>query len=154
MDKFLKMLAEENYQSMKTALDSMKWKYTTFSKKLAVKYSVKGNDLPMEFVMKIDGENQLITVMSRLPIEVCEDKRVDVSLAVNHVNYKIADGNFDFDMTTGLVYYKVSASYQGSLIGDKLIEYLVNVSANTVDRYNDKFDAIVKDELSIDAFLE
>ena len=154
MDKYLENLAKESYQSLLKSLDEIKWHYTTLSSKMAVRYTVNSKDLPIEFYLKVDAETQLIIAISRLPLRVIENKRAEIALAVNHVNFKLADGNFDFDVEKGLIYYKMSISYRDSLIGDKLVEYLLNVSAGTVDRFNDKFDAIAKGELSIDEFLE
>lgn len=154
MDKYLENLAKESYQSLLKSLDEIKWHYTTLGSKMAVRYTVNSKDLPIEFYLKVDAETQLIIAISRLPLRVIENKRAEIALAVNHVNFKLADGNFDFDVEKGLIYYKMSISYRDSLIGDKLVEYLLNVSAGTVDRFNDKFDAIAKGELSIDEFLE
>ena len=148
------MEMQENYNAIIKGLNAMGWKYSVGEYMHTVSYTVTGNGLPMSFMMTVDGENRLISVMSKLPIKVESDKYSDIAMAVCYANYKMADGCFHFDREKGHIYFKMSASYLNSVVGNKLIEYLANVSASTVDRYDDKFLAIANGDLTIIKFME
>ena len=68
-----------------------------------------------------------------------EDKRFDIALATTVVNNRLVDGSFNFDMADGKVSFRLTASCIESILGKELFQYMLMVSANTIDAYNDRF---------------
>ncbi|MBQ6676458.1 MAG: hypothetical protein IJM71_00260, partial [Clostridia bacterium] len=74
-------LAETVYEDLKEYLDSMGWNYEDDKDNLAVTFGVKGDDIPMAFIIRVDAGRQLLRVNSPLPFTVPEDKRMDMAIA-------------------------------------------------------------------------
>ena len=147
------MTAQQVYATMCQALDERNWKYTRFEEDLVVSFGVNGDDLPMNFVLQVDEERQVIRLMSGLPFKMPEDKRVEGAIAAIVASYGMVDGSFDYDLQSGSVLYRMTASFRGSRVGTGLLAYLIDCACAMVDRYNDKFLAISKGILTIQDFL-
>lgn len=130
------------------------WKYEKDEKDLTVHFIVSGDDIPMQFILVIDAERQLIRLMSPLPFKMSEDKRIDGAIATCAASFGLADGSFDYDLTEGRIIFRMTASFRESLIGEELFHYMIECSCVTVDEYNDKFLAIDKGLLSVSDFIE
>ena len=75
----------------------------------------------MEFVMAVDADRQIVRMLSRLPFKFPSDKRVDGAVATSYINYKLADGSFDYDYTRGEILYRLMVTFIESIIcGDLL----------------------------------
>ena len=83
-----------------------------------------------------------------------EDKRVDGAIAVCAANYGLVDGSFDYDLRDGEIRFRLTSSYRESALSEDLFEYMIMVSAATVDQYNDKFFMIAKGIMTVQQFLE
>ena len=147
-------LAKTVYADLCAALDKRKWSYKKHDEELVITFSVSGDDIPMEFMLIIDAERQLLQVLSKLPFAVPEDKRVDLAIATCVVSNHLADGSFDFDIKSGAIIFRMTSCFRGSKIGDGLFEYLVFCSAATVDDYNDTFFAISKGMMGVDDLIK
>lgn len=69
--------ARSAYKTLLTALDSMEWKYERDDEKMRVDFSVRGDDLAMNFIVLIDEERQLIRLLSFLPFNFPKETRVE-----------------------------------------------------------------------------
>jgi hypothetical protein len=54
----------------------------------------------------------------------------------------------------GSIVFRLTSSYLNSEISEDLLEYVLMVSAATVDEYNDKFLMLAKGMINIQKFLE
>lgn len=147
------MLAQNVYQTVCTALDERNWKYQTDDAKLLVHFGVNGEDIPMQFIIMVDAERQLIRVLSPLSFKMSDEKRVEAALAVCAASYNMADGGFDYDISDGSILFRMAASFRESVIGTGMIHYMISCTCAMVDKYNDKFFALSKGLLSLQDFL-
>lgn len=145
--------AKTVYNTLCKALDSKKWKYQGHPEDMVVTFTSTGDDIPMEFVVFIDSDRQLVRMLSRLPFKFPEDNRVDGAVATSYINYKLADGSFDYDYSTGEVTFRLTATFIDSLISEDLLLYMVACACYTVDDYNDKLLMVAKGMLPIDRFI-
>ena len=147
--------AKTVYTTLCEVLDHKQWKYEKDEKDLlTVHFLVRGDDIPMEFILIVDAENQLISLVSPLPFKMSESKRIDGAVATCVASYGLGDGSFDYDISDGKIMFRMTASFRESLIGEELFHYMISCSCATVDEYNDKFLAIDKGLLSITDFIE
>ncbi len=147
-------LAKKVYSTLCSTIDNYQWKYTKDDDKLQVFFRLSGEDIPMDFFLHVDAERQLIRLLSQLPFKMCEEKRMDGAIATCAATYKLLDGSFDYNVSDGTIWFRATASFRESLIGEGLFRYLIAISNYTVDEYNDQFLAINKGLMSISEFLE
>jgi hypothetical protein len=133
--------------------DDNKVHYEKHDDDLVVTFIMGGNDIPMQFVLAIDVEHELIRLLSPIPVIFGDDKRVEGAIATCAVNYGLADGSFDYDFRKGRIMFRITSSYIDSLISKDLLEYMIAVSCITVDEYNDKFFMLAKGQFSIEEFF-
>ena len=145
--------AQRAFESLCNALDKNEWHYEKDEEKLSINCGVQGDDLPMALTIKVDAGSQLIILLSHLPFIIPEDKRLDVAIATSIANYGMVDGSFDYDITDGSMFFRMTSSFIDSEVGSELFDYMVTVSCSTIDDYNDKFLMIGKGLMSIEDFI-
>lgn len=145
--------AKEIYQTMCDAIDNRKWNYTKVEDELLVHFGVNGEDIPMQFILFVDAERQLIRLLSPLPFNMCEAKRLDGAIAACVASYGMVDGSFDYDLSNGRISFRMTASFLDSQIGENLLQYMISCSCFSVDKYNERFLALDKGMISITDFI-
>ncbi len=149
-----KMMGQNVYETICKMFDDLSYHYERHDEDLVITCTVKGEDIPMDILFAVRDDRQIVQLISPMPFTVPEDKRIDIALAITVINDMLVDGSFDFDMTKGRVSFRLTASYIESILGKELFEYMLMVSATTIDEYNDKFLMIAKGMISFEQFLE
>lgn len=145
--------AQEVFNKLVKMLDSRDWNYNKHEADLVIQSGIKGDDLPIEFIMVVKPRQQLVQFLSRLPFNIPEDKRVEGALAVCVANSGLVDGSFDYDLSKGDITFRLTSSYRDSELGEDLFEYMIMCAAATVDAYNDKFFMIAKGMMTLEQFI-
>ena len=136
-------------------LDAREWHYEKDEEKLVIHSGVKGDDFPVEFIIAVDAEREVVRFLSKLPFSIPEEKRVDCAIAVCVANNGIVNGNFDYDINDGSIIFRLTTSFKsGSVLSEDLFEYMILASAHTVDRYNDRFFMLGKGMIDIQQFIQ
>ncbi len=142
------------YRTICSALDARDWKYEKDNDELLVHFGVNGEDLLMNFIIVADAERQLIRLMSPLPFNMSEDKRLEGAIATCVATYGMADGSFDYDLSNGRIVFRMTQCFRSSVIGEELIQYMISCACAMVDKYNDQFLALDKGVMSISDFMK
>ena len=142
--------ADAVFKTLCETLDDRHWKYDAHPEDNVVHFIVGGEDIPMEFVIHVDPEKELVRMLSQLPFTFSEAKRIEGAIATCQATFKLADGSFDYDFKTGRILFRMTSSFRGSLISKELLAYMVDCSCYTVDAYNDKFLMIDRGVLGIE----
>ena len=145
--------AQQVYETLCKALDRRGWKYGKDEEKLLVHFGVRGDDIPMNFIIVVDAERQLVRLMSPLPFKMSEEKRMEGAIATCAATYGMADGSFDYDLSNGEIVFRMTASIRESQLGDGLFQYMISCACAMADKYNDQFLALDKGIMSIADFL-
>ena len=145
--------AKSVYYSLIDMLDTRNWKYERHDDDLVIRSGIKGEDLPIEFIVYVKPKNQVVQFISTLPFNIPEDKRVEAAIAVCVANYGLVDGSFDYDVNDGEIRYRLTSSYRDSYLGADLFEYMIMCAASTVDDYNDRFFMLSKGMIDIEGFM-
>jgi hypothetical protein len=114
------------YNRVKEALDNMGWTYDENESKLNITTGAGGKDLNIDIDIYVEAEKHIVTVLSMLPIDVPEDLRIDLSLAVSLINNRLVDGSFDYDRFARQIN---ESGYKGSL----MLEVMKNHSKGFYD---------------------
>lgn len=152
-EKTLKQ-ARAAFKTLCDMLDDNDWNYEKDEDELVIRCSARGDDLSMDLKIEIDAERKLVILLSPMPFSVGEDKRVALAVATSIANYRLVDGSFDYDITSGRIIFRMTSSYRDSLIGKELFEYMLFVSCRTIDDYNDKFLTISKSNMETDEMIK
>ena len=146
--------ARKTYNTICAALDNRGWNYSKIEDRLAINFTVKGDDLPMEYVIFVDADRQLIRVLSRLPFAVKDDKIMDMAIACCVATYGLVDGSFDLDPKSKCVIFRLTVSFLGSEIGEGLFSHIIDFSDYFIDLYNDRLFAVNEGFISVNEFIE
>ena len=147
------VLAKKVYDTICAAIERREWEYQKDDERLVINFGVNGDDIPMQFIMVVDVERQLVRMMSPMPFKMAEDKRMEGAIVTCVANFGMVDGSFDYDVADGTIVFRMTASFRESVIGDGLFQYMISCSCAMVDAYNDKFLAINKGILSVEDFI-
>ena len=145
--------AKKTFSTLCAYLDEVECPYEKNDEKLSISFTTAGDDLPIKIRVIVDSKKQLISLFSQIPVVVPEEKRLDLAIAVTVANNSLVDGCFDYDLSEGYIVYRMTSSFIESEIGRDLFEYLMIVSCQTVDEYNDKFLMLSKGLMSIEDFI-
>ena len=114
-DAMKKEQAKKMYNIFCQTLDAIDLKYTEEEEDLRIRLSARGEDLPMELVIRMNVEMQLVQIISRIPCEMPEDKRIDGAIAISAINNKMVNGCFDLDLSDGVIFFRMSSSFRDFL---------------------------------------
>ena len=145
--------ARSVYNNLINMLNTRNWKYERHDDDLIIKSGIKGEDLPINFILLVKPQNQVVQFISSLPFNIPEDKRVEAAIAVSIANYGLIDGSFDYDVNDGEIRFRLTSSYRDSYLGADLFEYMILCAASTVDDYNDRFFMLSKGMINIEDFM-
>lgn len=152
-DKELKQ-AKRAHSKFCEMLDEQNWKYSRDDEKLTVTTGATGDDLPIDIRVNVDTDKQLVTILSQLPFSVPEENRVLMAVVVNVANFTLVDGSFDYNLSNGNIIFRMTTSIRDSLVGKDVFEYMLFVTCNTVDTYNDKLLMVMKNQMSLEQFMK
>ena len=132
-------LAKSVYNSLCEMLDEKNVRYDKHQDDLIISFITGGDDIPMQFLVKVDAERELIRVLSPIPVTFGEEKRVEGAIATCHATYTLADGSFDYEGIRKAINPKT-----------KLIT--IQRSKGYATRPTDKFFMLAKGQMSIEEF--
>ena len=145
--------AKDLFDSLCQMLDEKDGHYEKHEDDLVVTFVMGGDDIPMPFILKIDADRELVRLVSPIPVVFEGDRRLDGAIATCQANYRLADGSFDYDYTEGKASFRLTSSYVDSLISKDLLEFLVALAGNVVDKYNDKLFMLATGDMSLEEFI-
>ena len=144
--------AKSVYQIVCDLFDEKQLDYKKFEEDLVITIKMNGENLSMDFVIKIDEKRDLIRILSRLPVVFQGEKRLDGAIATSQINYGLADGSFDYNYNKGEIIFKITSSYKGCSVSKDLIYYMMSCACYTIDGYNDKLLALSEGKISVREF--
>lgn len=149
-----RLAAQVAYETVCRALEKHDWKFKRHDDALVITCGARGDDLEMDFVIMADADRQVLSILSPMPFQVSEDKRMDVAIAVTMANNGMVMGCFDYDIADGKIRFRMNQSFYHSQIGEDLAYHLVMLTSYTVDHYNDKFLSVSTGVMSLEAFID
>lgn len=146
--------AKKAYQAICASLDRKNWRYQKNEEDLVITFGVKDEIGPIDFIFIVDSERSLVRLISPLRFEMSEENRVKGAAATVCANYGMINGNFDYDLNKGTIFFRLVQSFLDTEIEDDLIEYMIAISLAVVNQYAPKFLAIDKGVLSLSDFYK
>lgn len=147
--------AKKIYADLCSFLDSRELSYKKHDDDLTIAITLYGDDIPMQSVIIVREEQQLISLISPLPFKIPENKRIDAALAVCTANYGLLNGTFDYDLSDGEIRFRFVIPFREmDTLSEETYEYMFVVSMNTIDKYNDRFLMLAKGMMSVEQFIQ
>ncbi len=148
---------QKNAEVLRSMLDHRNLKYSVEEQTDArthIRIHFAGEDMPMTLHIILRTDRQIASVLSVMPFLIAEEHRSDAAIAVAAANHGLIDGSFDLNLNTGEIRFRLTSCYIGSVLSEPLFSYLMFVSAETIDRYNDRFMKLNSGEMTLEQFLE
>ncbi len=145
--------AREVYQNLCSALDSFELRYTKVEDDLLVHLEISGEDVPVRLILDVDAERQLVRLRSPMPFDMSEDKRMEGAVATCVATYSLVEGCFEYDLSDGMIVFRMTNSFKGRMIGKELLKHMIGIAYATVDQYNDRFLMLNKGMISLADFI-
>lgn len=152
-----KALTEQNAAILISMLEHKHLKYTVeeqIDARTHIRISFTGNDLPMTLHLILRADRQIVSVLSAMPFKMSAERMHDAAVAVIAANHGLIDGSFDLNMQTGEIYFRLTTAFMQTTLSEELFSYLMFVSAETIDRFNDRFMDLNTGKLDLAGFLE
>ena len=147
--------AQEMYELVLSVIKRKKWDVDERPDDLELALNLEGEDLPIAMNIRIKERLEAISIFCNLPFEMTEENRMSVAAAINFVNGNLDEGNFDFNLKTGDIGFRNTALYsEGSIISDKLVDHMLDVTVQTLNRFTAGFFVLSKGMISLEQFLE
>lgn len=148
-------LANEVFEKLCNMLDNDSIKYNKSEENQTVDMIFTGeDDFAVRLFIQVDNEMQTVRAVSPLPIEIKEDKLMDLVVATSIASFSLADGCFDVDMRHRGIVFRISSCFSESEIGEGVFKYLISGALSCVERYCDKFVMLNNGMIEVSAFLE
>ncbi|MBQ5334656.1 MAG: YbjN domain-containing protein [Oscillospiraceae bacterium] len=150
-------LTKKNAEILISMLEHRKLRYAVEEQSDArthIRISFTGNDLPMTLHIILRADRQIVSVLSAMPFKMAPERMHDAAVAVIAANHGLIDGSFDLNMQTGEIFFRLTTAYLGTTLTEELFSYLMFVSAETIDRFNDRFNDLNDGKLDLPGFLE
>ena len=145
------------YESLRKFFDKIGLKYQVLTEdseeEYVIKYGMKGDDIPMDFLFLIRVDSGIIKVVSPQPVRIETEKRLEAALAICKINNEIVDGSYSMDLENGTVFYSQTTCFLGSLVSDEVFAYLLGLSGSIVDHYNDKLLMLQAGMIDLEGFI-
>lgn len=142
--------ARQAYSMLCASLDDIGYHYQQNDEDLDVHFEVHGDGLPMELTISIDGERDLIRLLSFLPSRSSRNAIQEIALGVCKINDILINGNFDLGIEKGRLTFRMVQSYRDSLIDMEVFKYMIYVSLNTIDEYSEKLYLLSRGKITLD----
>ena len=144
------------FNTLCRALDNMQWKYDKEERTdgYVVFTSAVGKDLTMKLAITVDADRQVIYLKSPMPFRVPQEMRDDVAKALIFANWSMLNGSFEMDYSGGLVSFKIVIPYMDSMLSVEVFRYMIIISCQMIDKFNDKLQALAQGKMTLQQFRE
>ncbi len=146
--------AKRVYETLCASMDEKGWKYEKNEENLAVVTGTGTDDLPIELAMIVEPQAQLVTLLSRLPIEVPEDKMADICVALTAINDRLLIGSFDYYLKTQQIFFRSSLSFRGALLDREVFFAQLMTSCEAIDRFDLPLKGLAEGMITITELLD
>lgn len=108
----------------------------------------------INYIINLDSKNQLVRFIARLHIKFDTNRRVDGAMAVSIINNILADGNFDYNYSTGEVFFRNTLLFRDSVISKQLLKNFFATALHTIECHVIKLYKISKGLINYDEIID
>ncbi|MBX9680538.1 MAG: YbjN domain-containing protein [Gemmataceae bacterium] len=116
-------------------MDKEEWKYEILEGETTIRFHFKTKTGRLLCFGDVEEDKQFVLFYSYLPVNVPDDKLVEIAEFLTRANRGIRIGNFEMDYDTGEICYKTSLDIEGGDLTHKVMDNLLRANLSTTDRY-------------------
>jgi len=116
-------------------MDKEEWKYEILEGETTIRFHFKTKTGRLLCFGDVEEDKQFVLFYSYLPVNVPEDKLIEIAEFLTRANRGIRIGNFEMDYDTGEICYKTSIDIEGGDLTHKVMDNLLRANLSTTDRY-------------------
>lgn len=146
--------AKKMYDTLCGILKARDISFESDDQELRIGFGGRGEDLPMDFLLKVDAKREVVILYSTLPFKFDEDNIATGALGTLAINDDLPDGSFDLDIFSGRVCFRVTNTYRGSLISAEALDFMLEYSIFVVDKFNDKLYGLATGSMTPEQFID
>jgi len=128
----------KNYMALCNVLERNDIIFDRDDKHLSVGCRISVRECEYCFRFSVEPSKMLITLCVPVPKWFPAEQAGKTAVNICTINNSLSDGSFCYDPLSGLVYFKMTASFYESRIGCSLYEYMLSVAADAMDEYCDR----------------
>ena len=121
---------------------------------LVVFFIIKSDNIEIKFIAKAEVNRETLRIMAMLPVNFGSGKRIDGAMVTTIATSGMANGSFDYDISSGNVMFKISQSFVGSKISPAVYDYMVDCAMMTIAEYFGKFLAVSEGKMTVPQFMK
>lgn len=145
--------AQETLDVFAGMFEKRGWKYNRSDEHGCIYTGIVGDDLPMNIMIRADAGAGVLQIVSKIPVDMAPEKIVEAAIIVNEFNDGRLLGNFDMDVTRGLIIFKTCTCIADSRVSEEACSLLFDYTVRMIDNYNDKFLMLNKGMLTMEKIL-
>lgn len=145
--------AEKIYSTICDVLQNvLHWNFRRDDEKMHIFTTAVGKDLSMPLHIIVSAQRKLAYVKSPMPFSVAPVSRKVVGRAVNVANFSMLNGCFEYNEDSGALAFRTVLPFDGCEISAEVCKYIILLSCQMTDKFNDKFLALSTGEIDLDGF--
>lgn len=117
-------------------------------------FIIKSDNIEIKFIAKAEVNRETLRIMAMLPVNFGSGKRIDGAMVTTIATSGMANGSFDYDISSGNVMFKIAESYMGSKISPTVYDYMVDCAMMTIAEYYGKFLAVSEGKMTVPEFMK
>lgn len=145
--------ALKNYHAVCQALDQQNLQYTRHDDNLVVTLGIQGEHAQVTILFHVDEKRNAVMLLSKLPFDIPEDKRVELALYIAAINNHLFAGCFDLDVFSGSISFRLATVYAGSVLDKEAYSQVFAMAVSSIDAHSEKLSLLLKGEVSIEQLI-
>ncbi len=136
------------YDALVMFLQEDDWKFTPLPAETAALMTFNAENASYLCYARVREEHEQVMFYTIYPLRAPAERRSEVAEFVARVNYGLALGNLELDVTDGELRFKVSADVSAAPFTLPLLRSLMQTSIATADRYYPGFTALLYSDIT------
>lgn len=136
------------YDALIMFLQEDDWKFTPLPAETAALMTFNVENASFLCYARVREEHEQVMFYTIFPLRAPAERRADVAEFVARVNYGLALGNLELDVTDGELRFKTSADVSAAPFTLPLLRSLMQTAIATADRYYPGFTALLYSDIT------
>ena len=147
--------AEKVFQQLCAAFDSYEFRYNTDRNSdgsLVACGGCRTGAFATTIIAVVRPQLWLVSFLAKVPCNVPENRRFEMAAAVAQANYNRHEGNFDYNLRTGDVSWRLTANYYGCETDTELYRMLLAKTATVLEDIGGPLAAVGEGRITLAEF--
>ena len=136
------------FDELKAFFGRMGWPVNAIEEQQILSFSYQGTHGQWVFILTVNEETRVVTMLSRAPIACPPERRSAVAELVLRANFGMSHGALDLDLDDGEIRFRTGADLSGLELVDANLAAVARYNVLTMDIYLPVLKAVIDGEAS------